>query len=142
MTSHGILLKLRRDSCRLVTEVCDFPFIRSRLVIIIILKAAPNLEIKAMNIKLFSCGLVLLVSCASLIAAHGSHGHSHDGDDHHHHSHDEDVKPSFKYSQQANQQIKREAVHASHNHHGHSHDEPEHKHHNEKPKTKEAVPVG
>lgn len=95
-----------------------------------------------MNLKLFSCLLILLISGVSLISAHGQgHGHSHDGDDHHHHSH-EDVKPSFKYSRQANEEVKPKENHESHNHHGHSHGEPHHDHHHdEKPKLKEA-PAG
>lgn len=76
-----------------------------------------------MNLKLLSCSLFLLVSYASFIAAHG---HSHDGVDHHGHSH-EDVKPSFKYSKQANEEVKKKENHHQghgHNCHGHSHDEP------------------
>ena len=64
----------------------------------------------------------MLISCVSFIAAHG---HSHDGD--HAHSLDhEDVNPSFKYSKQANEQVKKQHNPSGHdhNHHSHSHDEP------------------
>lgn len=89
-----------------------------------------------MKLKLFSASLTVLVCCVSFLAAH-----SHSPDDHHH-SHEEDVNPSFKYSRQANEQIKQQANHASHNHHGHSHGEPHHDHqHVEKQKTKE-LPAG
>lgn len=83
-----------------------------------------------MNLKLLSCLSILLVGCASLIAAHG---HSHDGV-HHAHSHEdfEDVKPSFKYSRQANEEVKKQENHEPHNHHGHSHGESHH--HPEPPK--------
>lgn len=86
-----------------------------------------------MNLKVFSIPLIVLVCCGSLIAAHG---HSHDED----HSHEEDVKPSFKYSRQANEQTKQQVNHASHNHHGHSHGEEEahhDHHHGENLKTKD-----
>jgi hypothetical protein len=78
-----------------------------------------------MNIKLFNCSLILLVSYATFIAAHG---HSHDGVHHaHSHGHEEDANPSFKYSKQANEQVKKQEPPA-HQHHGHdcghSHDEP------------------
>lgn len=85
-----------------------------------------------MNLKLLSGLLVLLACSASLTAAHGhahdggDHGHSHDGA-HHGHSH-EDVKPSFKYSKQANEEAKK-AEPSHHHHEAHSHFE--------KPKTKE-----
>lgn len=83
-----------------------------------------------MNLKLFSYLLIVLVCCASLIAAHG---HSHDGD--HHHSHGEDVKPSFKYSRQANEEVK----HESHHHHDddHIHNEHHGHHHEANSKAKE-----
>lgn len=83
-----------------------------------------------MKLKLLSCLAIVLVGCAALTAAHG---HSHDGHDHHGHSHEEDVKPSFKYSKQANQQVKKEE--------SHSHDDHHHHHHEEKLETKE-VPAG
>lgn len=90
-----------------------------------------------MNLKLFSCSIILLVSCVSLITAHG---HTHDGE-HHHHSHEEDVNPSFKYSRHANEELKKKENPASHNHHGHSHDEHlhHHDHHQDvKPNLKDA----
>lgn len=91
-----------------------------------------------MNLKLLSVTIIAIVCCASLV---DSHGHSHDEHDHHHH-HEEEVNPSFKYSRQANEQVKNQASHASHNSHGHAHDEPHHDHHhNQKAKPKE-VPAG
>lgn len=68
-----------------------------------------------MNIKLIISLFAILVNCAVVIEAHG---HAHDDDHHHHH---EEVNPSFKYSKQANEQVKREVPHANHDHHGHSH---------------------
>lgn len=96
-----------------------------------------------MNLKLCSSLLILLVGCVSLIAAHG---HTHDGDHHHSHGDFEDVKPSFKYSRQANEENKPQEKHGSHDHHDHehSHDEPHHDHHHhhkEVPKAKD-VPAG
>lgn len=79
-----------------------------------------------MKSKVLGGLLVLLVGCAILTAAHG---HSHD-EVHHGHSHD-DVKPSFKYSKEANEQVKPKENVATHDHHGHSHDEPHHHHHDE-----------
>lgn len=86
-----------------------------------------------MNLKLFSCSLILLISYACLSAAHG---HSHDGMDHGH-SHEE-VNPSFKYSKQANEQVKKqENPSAQHHHHGHDC----HGHsHGEEPRAKREVP--
>lgn len=86
-----------------------------------------------MKLSLLSCLAIVLVGCTSLVSAQG---HSHDGHDHHHgHSHEEDVNPSFKYSKQANEQVKKEANHAGHHHH---HDAPHHHHRGEKLETKEA----
>lgn len=92
-----------------------------------------------MNLKLFSCSLILLVSYASFIAAHG---HSHDGDHAHSHGH-EDVNPSFKYSKQANDQIKQQHNPSGHDckHHGHSHDEPRTKR-EVPPEKQEKIPAG
>lgn len=86
--------------------------------------------------------LIVIVSCVSLIAAHG---HTHGGNDHGH-SHGDDDKPSFKYSKQANEQVKPKQQNHGHDcgAHGHSHDEhvPHHEElHQAKPKTKE-VPAG
>lgn len=89
-----------------------------------------------MNLKCYSALLVLIVSCTSFIAAHG---HSHDGV--HHHSHDDfdDVKPSFKYSKQANDQVKKPDSNHGHDCHGHSHggddDHHHHQHHEEVPRS-------
>lgn len=88
-----------------------------------------------MNLKLL-CSFFILISCARSISAHG---HSHDGV-HHHHSHEEDIKPSFKYSRQANEEVKYKEHIEEHNHHGHSHGEAHHHHHDE-PMAKE-VPAG
>jgi len=88
-----------------------------------------------MNLKLLSLTLIAIVCFARLV---DSHGHSHDGHDHHHH-HEEEVNPGFKYSRQANEQIKKQESHGGHSSHGHAHDEPHHDHHHsEKPKAKEA----
>ena len=68
--------------------------------------------------------LVLFVILGtSLITAHQNH-HGHQ---HHHHEHEHEQPPSFKYSRQANEEIKAQHNHqASHGHthenHGHAHD--------------------
>jgi hypothetical protein len=102
-----------------------------------------------MHLKLLTCSLFLLISYASFTAAHG---HSHDGVDHaHSHGNHEDSKPSFKYSKQANEEVKKQANpsahHGGHGHdcHGHSHDEPKVKRevpHQEKLKQKEVPSTG
>ncbi|KAL7034382.1 hypothetical protein ACKWTF_007939 [Chironomus riparius] len=58
----------------------------------------------------------------SLITAHQNH-HGHQ---HHHHEHDHEQQPSFKYSRQANEEIK--AQHNHHASHGHTHENNGHTH--------------
>lgn len=95
-----------------------------------------------MNFKLNSALLILLICFACLTISHGhshdglnGHHHSHDHHDHHHHGHShEDTKPSFKYTREANEEIKRQA-----NEHSHQHNEPHH--HEEQKAPKRAVPL-
>jgi hypothetical protein len=79
--------------------------------------------------------LALLIAflCSSSIKAHehshgGGHHHSHGGG--HHHSHGHNEPPSFKYSKQANEEVK--AKHQNHEAHSHSHGH----HHEEQKQTK------
>lgn len=81
-----------------------------------------------MHRKSLCLSLVVGLLCISLIKAH-EHSHNHGG---HHHSHDHahNEPPSFKYSKQANEQVKEK--HNQPHHHSHSHDE----HHHEEQRTK------
>jgi zinc transporter 7 len=75
--------------------------------------------------------MLFVILGTSLITAHQNH-HGHQ---HHHHEQEQEQPPSFKYSRQANEEIKAQHNHqASHGHihenHGHAHDSHGHTHEN------------
>jgi hypothetical protein len=70
----------------------------------------------------------LLIILSIVICCTLAHDHSHHGHDHDHHGHSHDEPPSFKYTKQANEEVKQQQHNHAHQHHagcGHSHDHPE-----------------